>query len=288
MQPGFDGGRTCSEGLADLTLAVRAGRTRLVRSLTRPPLVVQRALYLDDAVPDMASIYLANPTAGVFQRDVLQVMVRVCAGARAHVTTQAATKLYAMPDGAARQDTRLLVEEGAFLEYLPDPVIPYRGARFSQVTAVTVAPGATLVWGDILVPGRIASGEFLAFEDYQSRTTVLDAFRHPLYHEAFALTPSKRSPQRLGVLGRGRAAVLGTLLVVSDQIAAMSLRDGIREALTALQAVRTGVSVLPGGNGIGLKAMAEDVAPVRSALRIAWAEARRQCLGVDLPLQRKY
>lgn len=277
-----------SEGLADLTLAVRDGRTRLVRSLTRPPLLVQRALYLDEALPDMAFVYLANPTAGVFQGDTLRVAVRVCPGARAHVTTPAATKVYAMPDGAAHQETSLVVEEGAYLEYLPDPVIPFRGARWYQDMDITLAPGGTLIYGEVLAPGRLAMGESLAYTHYQTRLTLSRPDGAPLYAEAFSLAPGQRSPWGRGILGREGAAVLGTLLVVTEAVPASALRETLRQVCEAQGGVRAGVSVLPGGGGIGLKALAQEVAPVRAVLRQAWATVRQGILGVALPPLRKY
>ncbi len=123
-----------TQGLADLELAVRGERTCLARKRVAPPLVVQRALYLDQALPDMAFIYLANPTAGILQGDHLKIRVKVAPGAKAHLTTQSATKVFAMPDGSALQETELTVEKGGYLEYLPDQLIPFRGARFSQRT----------------------------------------------------------------------------------------------------------------------------------------------------------
>jgi urease accessory protein len=287
--------------MADLTLALRHHRTRLVRSHTSPPLVVQRALYPDDALPDMAFIYLSNPTAGIFQGDHLKVAVRLCPGARCHITTQAATRIYAMPQGSARQETCLVVEEGACLEYLPEPLIPYRAARFSQATEAILAPGATLVYGEIVAPGRTAYGESLAYRCLQSRLTLRRPDGTPIYHEAFtlrpgselalslpkgqALTPGKASPPGLGVLG-GDALTLGTLLVVSQGVEATLLRDGVKESLAKVTGARAGVTVLPYGSGVGVKVLVRDTALARLALGAAWSVARRLILGVDVPTLR--
>ncbi len=58
---------THTQGLADLGLAVRGERTCLVRQRVHPPLVVQRALFLDQALPNLAFLYVAYPTAGILQ-----------------------------------------------------------------------------------------------------------------------------------------------------------------------------------------------------------------------------
>jgi urease accessory protein len=287
-------------GLADLTLARRSGRTCLVRRQTRPPLVVQRALYLDEALPDMAFVYLCNPTAGVLQGDNLQVRVRLCPGARCHLTTQAATKVYATPQGSACQETCLHVSEGAWLEYLPDPVIPFSGSRFSQKTSITISPGATLIYGEIITQGRAALGESLAYTRLDSHLTVRRPDGLPIYHESFSLAPGSRSPIGRGILGiagltgstgpRGLlgATVLGTLLVVAEGVDPNLFRAGLFGLLAEWGAVAAGVSLLPGGGGIGIKVLAQEVLPAQAVLHRAWAEARREILGVNVPSLRKY
>lgn len=276
-------------GLADLLLAPRAGRTRLVRSETRPPLLVGRALYPDEALPDLARIIIANPTAGIFAGDRLRLRVRVAAGGRAHLTTQGATRIHTMPHGGATQTVRLEVAPGAALEWLPEPTIPFRGARCSQGTTAIVAPGGTLIYGDILLPGRIASGETLVYTRLTNRLTLARPDGTPLYHERFSLLPGARSPLGRALLGPTPAA-LGTFLIVTDTASVEALRDQLRAALGALpdDDLRCGVVPLPGGGGVCLRALAAEAAPIAAAFRVAWAVARAQIWNVGLPPQRKY
>ena len=281
-----------TRGLADLALAVRGERTCLVRQRVNPPLVVQRALYLDQALPDMAFIYLANPTAGILQGDQLKVGVNVAPNAKAHLTIQSATKVFAMPDGSASQETELTVEKGAYLEYLPDQVIPFRGARFSQKTSITVAPDATLIYREIIAPGRTARGESLAYDCFKSTLSINTADGFPIYREGFFLTPKSRCPLGRGVLGTGESPTLGTLLVVTGAVKAEVLRDRMRDCLNASvvtnDATSWGISLLPDGGGVGLKIMASSVASARNALSTAWKEARMLILGAEPPSLRKY
>ena len=281
-----------TRGLADLALAVRGGRTCLVGQLVNPPLVVQRALYLDQALPDMAFIYLANPTAGILQGDHLEVRVNVAPGAKAHLTTQSATKVFAMPDGSAFQETELTLERGAYLEYLPDQVIPFRGAKFSQRTSITVATDATLIYGEVIAPGRTARGESLAYDCFKSHLSINTSDGFPIYREGFSLTPKSRCPMGRGVLGTGMCPTLGTVLVVTGATKAEALRDKMRDCLkdssVTNDATTVGVSLLPGDVGVGLKVIASSVASARNALSTAWKEARQQILGVEPPMLRKY
>ena len=272
-------------GLAWLDFAVRAGRTRLVRAQIRPPLGIMRTLYLDEALPDMAFAFLTNPTAGILQGDVQQIEVNVGEGARAHVTTQSATKVFTMPAGAARQCVRLNVQAAATLEYLPDGTVPFRGARLEASTDVVVHPGGTAIVGEVLSSGRAAMGESFAYSKLGYRLTVRTPDGMPVYHEAFDLEPGRRSPAQLGVLA-GHTA-LGTLLLIGEKAGADPVVESVRAALGAASA-RSGVSRLPLGAGIAIKLLGNDAAEVRTALTAAWAAARPQLLGTVAPPLRKY
>ena len=80
--------------------------------------------YLDAADPDMAFVYVQNPTGGVFAGDRLLTSVTADAGARVHLTTQSATKLYRMDGGEARQELRFELAPGAYVENMPDAADP--------------------------------------------------------------------------------------------------------------------------------------------------------------------
>lgn len=275
-------------GRAELTFAPRDGRTRLIRSVTRPPLVVQRALYVDDGVPDLALVILANPTAGLFAGDLMEISIDLGPGARVHVTTPSATKVHAMPEGAARQTTQLTIGDQSYLEYLPEPVIPQRNARFKQQTSIHVAPGGTLVYGDILAGGRLAMGESLAYAEIDNRLTVSTAHGRVLYHEAFAIKPAERSVRHGGIFGSRGDVTLGTFFVVTPSVSAESLRDAIAATIAGVPGARAGVDVLPGGGGIAVRSLARETGSVRAIQLVAWAEARRLILGVGLPSRRTY
>lgn len=272
-------------GLARLDFAVRGGVTRLVRSETRPPLGVMRTLYLDEALPNMAFTFLINPTAGIFEGDQQRIEITLRPGAMAHVTTQAATKLFTMPSGTARQTVRLKVGEGGALEYLPDATIPFRGARFEACTDIEVHPEAVAVVGDVLAAGRSAMGENFAYGNLRYRVTAARPDGVPLFHETFELTPDRSSPAHLGVLS-GYAAV-GTLLLICAATQAEAMLEPVRVALGRLPA-RSGVSRLPARSGLVVKLLGRDTGEVRGALFAAWEAARPHLLSGAPPPLRKY
>lgn len=283
-------------GLIDLVLERRAGRTRLTQSRTRPPLLVQQALYPDDAAPEMAHVFLANPTGGLLQNDCHRIAVSVGAGARAHVTTQSATKVYTMTDGVAEQRVRLNVAAGGYLEYLPDPLIPYRDASLEQEVEIVCEPGGALLFSDVITPGRVAMGESFRFRRISNRVTVRGQSGWPAYREAFDLDPGAGNLTGVGILGFGgqqvaddvSALTLGSLLMVCDSQPARSILEQVRRSLGQRQGVLAGASMLPDGSGAGVKMIGRECAAVQQALNLVWSIARQALLGVAAPALRKY
>ena len=279
-------------GSVDLRFTVRDGRTRLAKSLVRPPFVVQRALYLDIGLDDMAFLFLANPTAGIFQGDHQRISVSLGPGARAHITTQSAAKIHAMPDSFAAQETCLTVEDGAYLEYLPEPLVPFQGARFRQESQVTVAPGGSLLYGEIIAPGRLARGESLAYEWLESRLTISRSLGGPIYHESYRLEPRTKSKLWSAVLGLVDTPVIGSLLVVSGKVDAGILVGRLRESVRAEwereHGIRMGVTALAWNTGVAVKVMGAETQPVKIALTELASVARESITGAPLPFVRRY
>ncbi|KOX50816.1 urease accessory protein UreD, partial [Streptomyces purpurogeneiscleroticus] len=98
-----------------------SGVTELVERSQRFPLHVTSALRLDPAAPNMAFVYLQNPSGGVFEGDMLAIDLRLRHNASVHVSTPSATKLFGAENGvSARQRMTIDMQAGAYLEYVPD------------------------------------------------------------------------------------------------------------------------------------------------------------------------
>jgi urease accessory protein len=250
---------------------------------------------MDEALPDMAFVFLANPTAGILEGDEQIIEVDLGPESQAHICTQAATKVFAMSNATgvgASQKVSLTLQEEAYLEYLPDVLIPFHNARFSQETAITTSPGATLVWSEVMSPGRVEMGEILDFDHWRTQLTITTPFGDPLYQEAYSLMPGKLNPRIIGVMGHFTAPSLGTLLFLNDSLDLETLIFSIYTQIGKL-AVKgldfmAGASFLPNNIGVGLKVVGEPTSTVIKVIHTAWAEGRREFLGVGLPRLRKY
>ncbi len=184
-----------TDGLLDLRfVAAPDGRTRLGRRDWRFPLRTTAPMYLDPSSRDMAYIYVQNPTGGVFPGDRLETRLVLDAGARVHLTTQAATKVYGMNDGSALQSIDATLAAGSYLELVPDLLIPHAGSRFVQKLDVSMAQDAGFFMAEAVAPGRLARGERFEYAVVDLRTRVLDGDRNELVVDALRLEPASRLP----------------------------------------------------------------------------------------------
>lgn len=135
-------------------------------------------------------MHLNNVSGGVLAGDKLALDVEVESGATAQLTTTGATRLYRHRSGAtdSEQRTSFHVGDGAMLEYLPDPVIPFARSRHTQRTEIELGLGSTLFWWEVIAPGRLASGERFAFERLQIAADVRAAGKQVM-REDYVLEP---------------------------------------------------------------------------------------------------
>jgi len=146
--------------------------------------------------------HVHNVSGGIFDSDALHWQVDVAPGARAQVTSTGATRIYRsrIPERTASQHALLKIGQSAYLEYLPDALIPFAGSRFDQRTRIELDDGASLIFWDRVTPGREASGEVFRYESLASSFEVL-ANGEPIAIERFSIQPRLHSAGALARLG---------------------------------------------------------------------------------------
>jgi urease accessory protein len=273
-------------GLLDLAFDVDAsGRTVLVSRRQRFPLRLTVPLYLDEADPGMAFVYVQNPTGGVFPDDRLLVRLAVAPGGRVHLTTPSATKIYRAGDGAgAAQRSELHVGAGAYVELVPEPLIPQAGARYGQELLVTLGEGARFFAAESVAPGRFAREELFEYERLALGSTLRREDGRELCRDAMVLEPARRSPLRRGVLAE--RPYLGTFLAVGAGDRGRELAAQV-DAELRLAGVLAAAGELPAGGGVFARILAATPASLREALARGWALARRALAGSEPPRRRK-
>jgi urease accessory protein len=286
VQGGLGVGAPGKVGLLDVTLARHHGVTRVQRQYQRAPLHIYRPIYLDPYQPGMAFIFMQQSGDGFVQGDRYRIDIDCAAGSAAHITTQALTKVYAARQNFVTQLVNLRAGAGAVLEYLPDPVVPFRGSRLFQRTCVTADPDSTVLLSDTLLPGRVAHGEAHAYDLYWAETEVCRPDGTLLFADVLRLHPAAGDdPKSIGLLGA--YDVVATLSIVTRKLDPTALVSLMRSALAAYPAVLASATELPDGCGAAARFLGTSSTAVQTALRSVWNAARLEMLGAPAPNLRK-
>lgn len=274
-----------------LRFGIRGDHTELTGLDRRTPLLAQRALYFDEGMPDMACVFMISTSGGIVQGDRYRVIVDVEDGARAHVTSQSATKVQEMDANYATLTQEITVGESSYLEFLPDPVIPYRHSRFASRTRLTVPASATVLFAEVLMPGRKyytgrgasdEPGEIFAYDVYSADIQARRPAGNQLFAEKILIEPGSWHPARAGVMGGFH--VLGNVLLLTPgdvfervlpQVPVVPVGDNGGDAC--------GVSRLPNDAGLIFKVLGADCEPVRTRIRQLWTIVRREVTGLPVP-----
>jgi urease accessory protein len=259
-----------------------AGRTRVVDLVCTGPVQALRCQYLDPLAPDLASVTIASPSGGVLQGDRLQIVVEVGPGARLRLDTQSATRLYRMPDRPARIEARLDVGADGWLEYVPDPYIPFAESNTAIETVVSVDPTATVLLGEVVACGRVARGEVFRMTAFRSTVTAVRPAGALLFSDATILEAGEPLDNP-GMLGPGTA--VGSLYAIASGADPEVLRGTLRDH--AALGVNAGASTLPNEAGIWLRVVATDSALAGSVVAAGHDAIRTAIIGSATPPSRR-
>jgi urease accessory protein len=260
------------------------GRTFLSERSQRFPLRLTVPLHIDPLRPEMAFLYVQNPTGGLFEDDDLELSLETLPGASAHLTTQAATKVYRARAGCARQRVDLRVASDSFLEYMPDALIPHAGARLEQELVAAVEPGGRLIAAELVAPGRVAHDERFAYASLSLATRILVGDSE-VAADVVSLSPGLRDPRSPGLLG-GHDYV-GSLFAVAPGGDAEALAAAVSGALADAPDCLAAAGTLPGGAGVLARVLSGSGMAAERAMHAAWSAARVALLGAPPPRRRK-
>jgi urease accessory protein len=115
------------------------------------PLRILQTLYPEGA--GVCHNVLVHPPGGLVGGDALEISIRARSGAHGLVTTAGASRFYRSDGAPAVQRTRIQLDEGARLEWLPLEAICYSGCIAENQLLLDLAPGAELIGWDVTALG---------------------------------------------------------------------------------------------------------------------------------------
>ena len=240
------------------------------------PLRILQSLYPEgDAV---CHNVLVHPPGGLVGGDTLEIGVTAGAGSHGLITTPGASRFYRSDGELALQHTRLRLDAGARLEWLPLEAICYSGCRAENRLAIEAAPGAELIGWDVTALGLPHAGQ--PFD----RGSLLQHIEVPgVWLERGRIDAADRrlleSP--IGLAGHRCIAslffVAGTALPRARREALLDIARGLADA--HLLAATAGATS-PHGEIVVLRVLAPVVEPAMQLLRQVWQAWRAECWQV--------
>lgn len=231
------------------------------------------------------SIYLMDASAGLFNGDEQNIECVVEPGASLYLTNQSSSKIHpSLSLSPSRQVQRFRVMAGGLLEYLPEPLVPFRDANYVGDTIVQMEAGAQAFLAEIITPGRVARGEQFAYWLLRSSLSVYWGSRLAAW-DTLNLEPRRHSDlaQMLGGYTH-----IGTLWILSERVAweHLDLLQGWLWQHTTERDLYGGVSMLQ-KHGIVVRVLGNSVHRVQAAILSLWPLVRREVFGRDPIVVRK-
>ena len=281
--PQMRSGAVGKRGALTLGFERRGERTILADLASRTPCLASRALHCDAAMPDMPWVFMITSTGCVLQGDRLHTEVSLKAGARAHVTTQSATKVHAMDANYGLMTQSLSLEDDSYLEFLPDPLLLHRDARFASRTRITIAPSATLLYSEIVQPGRKhhSADESLAVTLMSLELKASRPDGRLVMSERLVLDPREVAPRQTGVMDG--FDVFANVLLLTPKANAERVAARVPAGVDFDRGLAHGACSLPNDAGLIYKALGRETAVVKEAVRAFWGIAREEVAGVSIP-----
>lgn len=251
----------------------------------RVPLIVQQELYFDEEMPEMPCVYILSSGGPNVDGDRYEQHLMVRKNAFAFVSTGAATKLAEMRYNYSGLTQNMILEENAYLEFLPEPIIPCKHTRFISDTRLSVAPSATLFYSEIFMGGRkyYKEGELFAYDILSVCTHGERPDGQPLFREKFVIQPEKRSPRSLGVMGS--YDVFANVIVMTPKEHADRIYEKTAAFIDRKKKLAAGITHLPNDCGLLFKVLGMEPGPVKKIVREFCSSVRQEVKGKPLPAE---
>jgi len=279
-------GKSGKVGILDLELQKdNAGKTVVTKQFSQVPLQFQRAIYPENSLPEMAYLYVISLSGGILQGDRYRTDLLLKNGAIAHMTTQGATSIYSMNSNFASQIVNITVNENCYLEYIPDQIIPYKNSRYYQKVNLNVHNNSTLIYSEILTPGRVAMGESFEYDICYLRTHCRNQDKKIRFLENTKIEPKKQRLRDFGILGE--YGTLGTVYIMTRKEDVIELENSINKEIRKTDVVFVGTSILPDESGIIIRVLGKRTDNVFDVIFKTLEISRKKILGASFSKTRK-
>ena len=260
-------GKSGKNGKLKIVLDIEpsSGKTRIKEKESVFPLSVQKEMYYDQFQPKMTHVYIVSSSGGILQGDKYTIDIILEKNALAHITTQGATRVYGMNVSNAIQVVNVSLDDGAYLEFIPDQIIPYKNSRFYQEINFKVHDNATMIYSEIISPGRIGMGEIFDYEICYLRSIGKNHKDELRFTDYTKIEPKKMNLRDFGVLEQKQITATMYILAKRKDVEKIiqTLENDIKNSLE----IEFGWSTMTKENGILLRILGNTT---RDVIRLVY------------------
>ena len=279
-------GKSGKVGILDVELKENDKlKTVITKQFSQVPLQIQRAVYPENSLPGMAYLYIISPSGGILQGDRYKTDIMLKNNAVSHITTQGATRIYSMNSNSATQMVNITLDENCYLEYIPDQIIPYQNSRYYQKVNLNIHDNATLIYSEVLTPGRIAMNESFDYDICYLRTYCKNQNNRFRCLENMKIEPKKYDMKIKGVLGKYN--IVGTVYILTKKEKIEKLEEVINEKIEKSELITYGTSILPNESGIIVKILGNNTEDIFEKVYDIVKITRKEILDAEFTKLRK-
>lgn len=271
-------------GMLDLIFELDGQKKSIMRHWDRrAPLIVQQELYFDEGMPEMPCVYILSAGGPNVDGDRYENRFTVRKDAYAFISTGAATKIAEMIYNFSALKQTFVLEENAYLEYIPEATIPCRNSRYVTDTDITIDPSATLFYSEIYTGGRkyYQEGELFVYDLLSVCTRAHRPDGTPLFREKLVASPKEKSVRDIGIMHH--YDVFANVIVLTPEEDAEAIYTKTQAFIDRNRELAVGISHLPQGAGLIFKVLGKETQPVKHIIREFGSVVRMQVKGKPLP-----
>jgi urease accessory protein len=260
-------GKSGKNGRLKIVLDIEpsSGKTRIKEKESAFPLSVQKEMYYDQFQPKMTHVYIVSSSGGILQGDKYTIDIILEKNALAHITTQGATRVYGMNVSNAIQVVNVSLDDGAYLEFIPDQIIPYKNSRFYQEINFKVHDNATMIYSEIISPGRIGMGEIFDYEICYLRSIGKNHKDELRFTDYTKIEPKKMNLRDFGVLEQKQ--ITATMYILAKRKDVEKIIQTLENGIKNSSEIEFGWSTMTKENGILLRILGNTT---RDVIRLVY------------------
>lgn len=213
-------------------------------------------------------IYLMSASPGLFNGDKEFISCRLTEGAQLFLTTPSASEMHPSPyDEESLQTQTFFLEPNSVLEYMPEPIIPFKDSNYRATNSVYMSKGSQAMISEIVTAGRVGRDEIFQYKNFSSTFEVY-------WEDQLQVWDCLKLDPKLNLRGAGlfgEFTHVGTLWVLSEQVTGEHLRHIQNTILADLNSENCyGSASLLQKNGLVIRLLGHNSQALQNVMKTCW------------------